>query len=243
MSTSPSSTLARRTKDVSFCIKPGEMVALVGENGSGKTTIIKLLLRLYRPEEGKIYWNGLDISTLALSDYRKAVTAVFQDFKILEDTARNNLCFSEQQPEERIWEVLEETGMREKVQSLPLGLDSYLGKTMYEGGQELSGGEKQKLAIARVLLRDAGMVVMDEPTAMLSPRVEYEIYTHFSQLVKGRSAIYISHRMSSCRFCDWIMVLSGGVIREKGTHEELMALDGEYCGMYTAQAKFYEEIG
>ncbi len=230
-------------KDVSFCIKPGEKVALVGENGSGKTTIIKLLLRLYRPEEGKIYWNGLDISTLALSDYRKAVTAVFQDFKILEDTARNNLCFSEQQPEERIWEVLEETGMREKVQSLPLGLDSYLGKTMYEGGQELSGGEKQKLAIARVLLRDAGMVVMDEPTAMLSPRVEYEIYTHFSQLVKGRSAIYISHRMSSCRFCDWIMVLSGGVIREKGTHEELMALDGEYCGMYTAQAKFYEEIG
>lgn len=230
-------------KDVTFCIKPGEKVALVGENGSGKTTIIKLLLRLYRPEEGKIYWNGLDISTLALSDYRKAVTAVFQDFKILEDTARNNLCFSEQQPEERIWEVLEETGMREKVQSLPLGLDSYLGKTMYEGGQELSGGEKQKLAIARVLLRDAGMVVMDEPTAMLSPRVEYEIYTHFSQLVKGRSAIYISHRMSSCRFCDWIMVLSGGVIREKGTHEELMALDGEYCGMYTAQAKFYEEIG
>ena len=133
--------------------------------------------------------------------------------------------------------------MREQVQSLPLGLDSYLGKTMYEGGQELSGGEKQKLAIARVLLRDAGMVVMDEPTAMLSPQVEYEIYTHFSQLVKGRSAIYISHRMSSCRFCDWIMVLSGGVIREKGTHEELMALDGEYCGMYTAQAKFYEEIG
>ncbi len=229
-------------KDVSFCIRPGEKVALVGENGSGKTTLVKLLLRLYQPEKGKIFWNGQDIASIQYSDYMKAVTAVFQDFKILEDTVKNNLCFMEPLPEEKIWKVLEKTGMDGKIHSLPNGLGSYLGKTMYDNGQELSGGEKQKLAIARVLLKNAGMVIMDEPTAMLSPRVEYEIYTHFAELVKGRSAVYISHRMSSCRFCDWIMVLSNGVICEKGSHEELIALNGEYYKMYMAQAEFYRDM-
>ncbi len=230
-------------KDISFVIRAGERAALVGENGSGKTTLIKLLLRLYEPERGKIYWNGTDISNIRLSDYRKAVTAVFQDFKILEDTVKRNLSFQQPQGDGRLWEILDEAGIGDKIRSLPDGLDSYLGKTMHDNGQELSGGEKQKLAIARALLREVGMVVMDEPTAMLSPNVEYEIYTRFAELVKGRSAVYISHRMSSCRFCDWIMVLAGGTIQERGSHEELMALGGEYCRMYTAQAAFYREMG
>lgn len=229
-------------KDISFDICAGEKVALVGENGSGKTTLIKLLLRLYEPERGTIYWNGKDISTINYDEYMEHVTAVFQDFKILEDTVENNIFFEQVHTKDKVKCVLDEVGMSKKIYSLTHNINSYLGKTMYENGVELSGGEKQKLAIARVLARNADMVIMDEPTAMLSPKVEYEIYTNFANLVKERSAIYISHRMSSCRFCDWIMVLKNGSIQEKGTHDELMEANGEYHKMYAAQAAFYEEL-
>lgn len=229
-------------RDISFKISAGEKVALVGENGSGKTTLIKLLLRLYEPERGAIYWNGQDISTIKYDEYMECVTAVFQDFKILEDTVENNILFGKTNSGNIVKNVLNEVGMAKKIYSLTQGSDSYLGKTMYENGMELSGGEKQKLAIARVLARNADMVIMDEPTAMLSPKVEFEIYTNFANLVKERSAIYISHRMSSCRFCDWIMVLKNGSIQEKGTHDELMESNGEYHKMYAAQAAFYEEL-
>ena len=230
-------------KDVSFTIKSGEKVALVGENGSGKTTLIKLLLRLYEPESGTIYWKGKDISGITYSEYMEDITAVFQDFKILEDTVENNILLGKIYSGNTVKKVLDEVEMSEKIYSLSQGIDSYLGKTMYENGVELSGGEKQKLAIARVLARNVDMVIMDEPTAMLSPKVEYEIYTNFAQMVKDKSAIYISHRMSSCRFCDWIMVLKNGGIDEKGTHEQLMELKGEYYKMYTTQAAFYEKLG
>lgn len=229
-------------KDISFKIYAGEKVALVGENGSGKTTLIKLLLRLYEPERGTIYWNGQDISTIEYNEYMEHVTAVFQDFKILEDTVANNILFEKSYSDSRAKKVLDEVGMTNKIYSLNKGINTYLGKTIYENGVELSGGEKQKLAIARALARDADMVIMDEPTAMLSPKVEYEIYTNFATLVKDRSAIYISHRMSSCKFCDWIMVLKSGSIQEKGTHDELMGANGEYHKMYAAQAAFYEEL-
>lgn len=228
---------------VSFKIKPGEKVALVGENGSGKTTLIKLLLRLYEPEKGTIYWKGRNIASYDYAEYMRHITAVFQDFKILEDTVESNIKFGIPFSETHVESSLAKVGMKKKIDSLPQGIFTHLGKTLQDQGVELSGGEKQKLAIARVLVRNPDVVIMDEPTAMLSPKAEYEIYTNFAHLVKDKSALYISHRMASCRFCDWIMVLRNGNISEKGTHEQLLDMMGEYHKMYTAQASFYEDLG
>lgn len=227
-------------KDVSLTFRIGERLALVGCNGAGKTTLIKLLCRLYEPTEGEIWLNGIDIAKYDYDEYVRIFSVVFQDFRMYDLPLDENVASGTQIDEERLRSVLERTGLWERVQELPDRQGTLLG---HENGQgvSLSGGESQKLAIARALYKDAPFIILDEPTAALDPLAEAEIYEHFDALVQGKTAVYISHRMSSCRFCDRIVVLGDGRICEEGTHAQLLALRGIYYQLYTAQAAYYKE--
>ncbi|MCI9413991.1 MAG: ABC transporter ATP-binding protein [Clostridiales bacterium] len=229
-------------KGVTLTISNHMKLAIVGENGAGKTTLIKLLLRLYKPTKGYIYLNGVDIQTINFQSYIQHIAAVFQDFRILNFTADENIRFGRQGDEGEIEEIIREIGLTETFSQLPAGLETVMGRQFNSDGTELSGGQQQKLAIARALYKQASLIVLDEPTAMLSPRSEYEIYTNFYTLTKDKTTIYISHRMSSCRFCDQIVVLNSGEMIEKGSHEELIKAKGEYYRLYTLQAEFYQDL-
>ena len=242
-------------RDVSFCY-PGskEMIlkhinckltmksklALVGKNGAGKTTFIKLLCRLYEPTEGCITLNGIDIRKYREEEYRKLFSVVFQDFKLFAFPVWCNLTAGCEKDVKRLWSCLERAGAAEFVRELPQGADTVLYKSK-EGGVDISGGEAQKLALARALYKDAPFVVLDEPTAALDPVSEAQIYAGFHEMVKEKTGIYISHRMSSCRFCDDIIVFDQGRIVERGSHEELLSGQGRYAEMWNTQAKYYVE--
>lgn len=226
-------------KDVNFELKKGESLSIVGRNGAGKTTIIKLLSRLFKPTNGQILINGIDINQMDMETYRKMVSVVFQDFKILEFSVEENVAAGETISEEKLNQALSDSGIMEKIQSLPLGSKTYVGKQFDQSGTEFSGGELQKLAIARALYKDSPIIVLDEPTAALDPYAEEEVYKRFHKLTGGRSAVYISHRLSSCKFCDGIVFLDDGKITEQGSHEELMQLEGNYAEMFCLQAKQY----
>ena len=228
-------------KGVNLSISPGEHLSVVGLNGAGKTTFIKLLCRLYDPTEGEILMDGVDIREYDYEEYMKVFAPVFQDFKLFAFSIQENLVLGNAAGEDkRAAEMLGKAGLTEKLASLEKGADTALFKH-YEGdGIEPSGGEQQKIAIARALYKDAPVVVLDEPTAALDPIAEYEIYRQFEELVAGKTAIYISHRLSSCQFCDRIAVFSDGVVKEYGTHGELASREnGIYAGMFAAQAQYY----
>lgn len=230
---------------VNLTIEPGERLSLVGLNGAGKTTMVKLLCRLYDPTAGRILVDGVDIREYDYNDYMKSFAPVFQDFKMFGFSAIENICLKDagtitDGERERASQMVEKTGLSEMVFHWSKGLDTRIFKVFEEDGVEPSGGEQQKLAIARALYKDAPVVILDEPTAALDPIAEYEIYKQFDSLVENRTALYISHRLSSCRFCDHIAVFSDGRVAEYGTHEELVALAGGlYAGMFEAQAQYY----
>lgn len=225
---------------VNLKLHPGEHLAVVGLNGAGKTTLVKLLCRLYEPTSGEILLDGVNIAEYNYDEYMKMFAPVFQDFKLFAFTMRDNLELGIDGDADRVSEVIEKAGLSDKLSTLPNGVETVVYKHFDAEGIEPSGGEEQKLAIARALYKDAPVVILDEPTAALDPMAEYEIYRQFEDLVKGKIAIYISHRLSSCQFCDRIAVFSDGIVKEYGTHEELVNLkDGLYAEMFGAQAKYY----
>jgi ATP-binding cassette, subfamily B, bacterial len=226
--------------DVSFRLAPGECVALVGHNGAGKTTLVKLLLRLYDPTSGRILLDGVDLRAYDLGDLRRTMGAVFQDFGRYEFTAGENIGLGRLEHldnRERQREALLSAGGASLLEDLPDGLDTLLGREL--GDRELSGGEWQKLALARAYLRDSQILVLDEPTASLDVQSEYRIYTRFHELTRGRLTLLISHRFSTIRMADRIMYLAGGRIQEEGSHDELMKRDGAYARLYRLQAAHY----
>lgn len=226
-------------KDLCFTIKRGERLAVVGENGAGKTTMIKLLLRLYEPDEGTIYLGGRDIRTMSREETLKQFAVVFQDFKLLAFSVKENICIGPGGDEERLHEVLRKLDLDKVMESTPHGAETSVYRLFDEEGVEFSGGERQKMAIARALYKDSPIVVMDEPTAALDPIAEAEIYGHLNQLVEHKTALFISHRLSSCKFCDRVAVFENGGVTQCGSHKELMVQEGLYRRMFTAQARYY----
>lgn len=229
-------------KNVSFRLKTGRKLAIVGANGAGKTTFIKLLCRLYDPTEGEILLNGIDIRKYNYDEYIRLFSVVFQDYKIFSFSVAENVAAGPEYDRERVIKSLQEAGVYERVQEMKSGIDSKLLKDQQDGdeeGIEISGGEKQKIALARALYRDAPMVILDEPTSALDPIAEQDIYTRFNEMVADKTAVFISHRMSSCRFCDEIAVFDGGRIVQNGTHDALVAEEGVYRRMWEAQAQYY----
>ena len=225
-------------KDINLRFKIGEKFAIVGRNGAGKTTLIKLLCRLYEPTEGRILLNGIDIKYYDFAEYTRIFSVVFQDFKLLSLPLADNVIAKEELEEARMWKVLEQVGLKKRVERMQDGIHSQLYRNNGDG-VELSGGEAQKLAIARALYKDGPFVILDEPTAALDPIAEAEIYEHFNDMIQGKTAIYISHRMSSCKFCDDILVLDGGRIAERGNHAKLLSKNGIYATLYNKQAQYY----
>lgn len=228
-------------KDINITIPYGQRLSVVGLNGAGKTTFIKLLCRLYDVDEGEILLNGVNIKDYDYDAYIKELAVVFQDFKMFALSLGDNIRLGDwEKKEQDMAAVCELSGLAQKVASLPKGLDTQVYKYFDQEGIEPSGGEMQKLAIARALYKDAPIVILDEPTAALDPIAEYEIYRQFDTLIGGKSAIYISHRLSSCKFCDKIAIFADNTIKEYGTHEELVSLPGGiYAEMFQAQAQYY----
>lgn len=221
---------------LSFAV--GEKTALVGRNGAGKTTLIKLLCRLYEPTSGYITLNGIDIRKYSYKEYTQAFSVVFQDFHLFSLPLDENIAAGTEIDEAALQSSLAKVGLTDRVQQLPLGVRTRLYNNN-GSGVDLSGGEAQRTAIARALYKDAPFVILDEPTAALDPIAEAEIYKQFSQMTAGKTAVYISHRMSSCKFCDRIIVLDHGRIAEDGTHGTLLANHGIYANLYETQAQYY----
>ena len=220
-------------------IKIGTKTAVVGKNGAGKTTFIKLLTRLYEPTEGQILLNGVDIRYYDYADYAKLFSVVFQDFNLFSFSIAENVASSNEYDEDKVRDCCERAGFGERLAKLEDGIKTNIYQ-QEENGVEISGGEAQKLAIARALYKDAPLVILDEPTSALDPVSEYEIYKHFDEMVQDKTSIYISHRMSSCRFCDNILVFDDGQIIEQGNHEQLVNANGLYSKLWNAQAQYYE---
>lgn len=220
-------------------LKAGQKIAVVGKNGAGKTTFIKLLCRLYDPTEGEILLNGININQYDYKEYMKLFSIVFQDFQLFSFTLAENVASSSVYEEERVENCLEKAGFGERLKTMPEGIETNIYQ-LKRNGVEISGGEAQKIAIARALYKDSPFVVLDEPTSALDPVSEYDIYKRFDDLVREKTAIYISHRMSSCRFCDHIVVFNEGNIIQNGCHDELLKdTENVYYQLWNAQAQYY----
>ena len=215
---------------------------MVGRNGSGKTTFIKLLCRLYDPTEGEILLNGIDIRKYDYKDYMGVFSVVFQDFRLFSLPVGENVAGKVDYHRALAESCIRDSGLGDRLDSLEQGLDTFLGKDYETGGIDLSGGEKQKLALARALYKNAPFIILDEPTAALDPVAEAEVYQSFDKIVGDKTAIYISHRLSSCRFCDVVAVFDGGVLVQMGSHDDLVADEnGQYHKLWHAQAQYYAE--
>lgn len=243
-------------RNINLNIELGEHISIVGKNGAGKTTFIKLLCRLYNVTEGEILINGVNINDIDYNEYVKILSVVFQDYKLFAFSIKENVCCGlsvggeklnynfdddKEQINKKVEEIGKLVGVNEWIDSLEKKYDTNLYKIFDEAGIEPSGGQGQKLAIARTLYKNSPLVILDEPTAALDPIAEYDIYKNFNSLVGGKTTIYISHRLSSCRFSDRIIVFDNGTIVENGSHDELMNIkDGAYRNMYETQAKHYQ---
>lgn len=225
-------------ENVCFHISNREHVAMVGLNGSGKTTCVRLLLRLYRPDSGKILLNGKDIWEYNLDEYWKFMSVVFQDFKLFSFSLKQNLLGNKEE-NAAIWQVLHEMGMKEKIENMYEGIESCIYKEYDGKGVMISGGEAQKIAVSKALYKNTPMFIMDEPTAALDPLSESQLYEKVNTMMKNKTILYISHRLSSCCFCDKIIVWKDGRIVEMGTHSELLEENGEYRRLWDAQSEYY----
>ncbi|MDQ6758267.1 MAG: ABC transporter ATP-binding protein/permease, partial [Acidobacteriota bacterium] len=222
-------------------IEPGERIALIGENGQGKTTIVKLLTRLYDPTRGRVLLDGVDLRDYDIDDLNREIGVIFQDFMRYEMTVRQNIAIGRLDPADHngnIEDAARKSGADELIRRLPGGYDQLLGRR-FEGGVDLSGGEWQKIALARAYLRDAQLLILDEPTAALDARAEYEVFQHFAELTHGKMALLISHRFSTVRMADRIVVLQGGSVTEQGSHLDLIKLGGRYSELFQLQASSY----
>lgn len=226
--------------DISVDFEVGKKYALVGENGSGKSTFIKLLMRLYDPSAGQITLNEINAQKYRLTEYFKLFSVVFQDFRLLSLTLGQNIAVNQSYDAERAMEHIEELDLKQMVDHLPKQLNTYLSKEFESDGVNLSGGQEQRVALARALYKDAPIMILDEPTAALDPVTEFKIYQQFDELINHKTAFYISHRLSSCRFCDEILVFDKGKIIQRGSHEELVAVEGKYADLWNAQAQYYQ---
>ncbi len=227
-------------KNVSLKLNSQSCTAIVGRNGSGKTTFIKLLCRLYDPTEGVITLNGRDIREYDYAQYMSVFSVVFQDFVLFDFMLAQNVACGTEYDGTLVTQCLEKSGFGERLKSLPHGIETYLHKGFSKEGVDVSGGEAQKIALARTLYRNAPFIVLDEPTAALDPVAESEMYEHFNSIVGGKTAVYISHRLSSCRFCEDILVFDDGRLVQRGGHEELLANEsGKYFELWTAQSQYY----
>lgn len=235
-----SDTYALRHVNMKF--KVGEKLAVVGMNGSGKTTFIKLMCRLYDPTEGEILLNGVNIKKYDYDEYLAMFSVVFQDFKLFSFTLGENVASGSDYDDDEVVSALNQSGFGERLTTMPNGIKTSLYKDFDKNGVEVSGGEAQKIALARALYKNAPFIILDEPTAALDPMAEYEIYSKFNEIVGDKAAIYISHRLSSCRFCDKIAVFDNGQIVQRGSHDELVAdKSGKYYELWHAQAQYYTE--
>lgn len=219
----------------------GERLAVVGRNGSGKTTFIKLLCRLYDPIEGRILLNGIDIKKYDYKEYLSLFSVVFQDFQIPAFTLGQAVAASQEYDEEHVNDAVKKAGLSSLAARMPYGNETYLTKEFDKTGVNISGGEAQKLAIARALYHDTPFVILDEPTAALDPIAEYEVYAKFDELIGTKTAVYISHRLSSCQFCNDILVIDDGKAVQRGSHEKLIDEEGLYAKLWKTQAKYYQK--
>lgn len=224
-------------------IQKGEKLALVGVNGAGKTTLVKLMCGLYKPTEGKIYLGGIDISTYKREDYFKVFSVVFQDFQVLALSIAENIscCIKEKIDYDRVNKCIELSGLRDRVEALKDGVNTNMLKELDDEGIVFSGGQTQKLMLARCLYKESPMIILDEPTSALDALAESEIYEKYNSLISGKTSVFISHRLSSTKFCDRIIMLNNGKIIEEGTHDQLLEKKGEYSKMFNIQSSYYEE--
>lgn len=229
-------------KNINLTIKKGEKLAIVGANGAGKTTLVKLMCGFYYPSEGEITLNGHAIPDYNIEEYYSLFSAVFQDIYLLPVTIAEFVSSSDDYIDrEKVVSVIQKAGLEQKINSLPNGIESRLMKGIFDDGIDLSGGEKQKLMLARALYKDAPVIILDEPTAALDPIAENELYLKYNDLTKNKTSMYISHRLASTRFCDRIIYIENGEIAEVGSHDELIKLGGKYAHMYNLQSHYYKE--
>ena len=228
--------------DINMTIKPGEKIAIVGNNGAGKTTLIKLLLRLYDPTEGGIYYGGKDIREYDVKDYRRIIGVVLQDYQIYACSVKQNVAMDYVTNEYQVEYALKQAGIEKKVCSMKKGVDTILEREFDEDGVVLSGGERQKIAVSRLFMKKSLISILDEPSSSLDPLAEYEINSRMYKAAQGTTIILVSHRLSTTRMADTIYLLGNGKILEKGSHKELMALDGEYASMFKKQAEYYKSF-
>lgn len=226
--------------DLSFKINKGEKISIVGVNNAGKTTIVKILLRFFDIDSGEILYNGVNIKKISKKSLYEKISGVFQDFSIMPFTIKENIIANKAFSENKTDEIIKQLDLDQKIKGLTRGINTYLNKDIYENATDLSLGQKQKLAIARALYQDADFLILDEPTTSLDPLAESKIYEHFNEMTRGKTAIFISHRMSSSRFTDKILLLDGGKAAAFDSHENLMAYDNLYSKLYNAQAQYFE---
>ena len=230
--------------NLNLTIRNGEKLAVVGRNGAGKSTLVKLLCGFFDPTEGRVLLNGEDIRKYNRKEYYRLFSAVFQDFSILAGTIAENVAQSvEEMDASRVKEAVKDAGLKENIERLPGQYETRLGRSVYLDAYELSGGETQRLMLARALYRNAPVIVLDEPTAALDPIAESDLYERYHELTKGSTSIYVSHRLASTKFCDRIILIGAGGIAEMGTHEELMDAGKEYAHLYEVQSRYYTEGG
>ena len=230
--------------NLNLTVHAGEKLAIVGLNGAGKTTLIKLICGFLDPTAGRVLFNGKDVKSLNRRDYYALFSAVFQKFSLIDSNIIENIAQRMDGIDEaRAWDCAEKAGLGEKIKSLPEGMYTHFGRSVYEDGVELSGGETQRLMLARALYKDGPIIALDEPTAALDPIAENDIYQKYNSMTRGKTALFISHRLASTRFCDRIILLKNGTIIEQGTHDELMRQGGEYAGLFAVQSKYYSEGG
>lgn len=227
--------------NISFTLKKGEKISIVGLNNAGKTTIVKLICRFFKPQQGEILWNGKNIEEYNMEAYQNKIACVFQDFALFPLSIKDNIITHQKFEQEKFVNYLEEVNLLEKISELPNGMNTMLNKSLYEDSTDFSGGEKQKIAIARSLYKDGDVVIMDEPTAALDPLAESEIYENFHEMTLGKTAIFISHRMSSSLFCDKILLLSDGKIAAFDSHQNLMRSHNLYRELFETQARHFEK--